>query len=924
MARRAGATAIGAGAVVAVLTLTVGPPSASAAPVDAGSISGRVVTTTGVPLGGICVGVTNGPGTTTGPDGAYVVDGIEPGDHTVLFVDCTPTPIYVASWYHGHTQQEQADPVTVAAGADVPLADMTLEGGVAVAGRVTDGSGVPLAGINVNVNPFDGPGPSAGAQTAPDGTYRTGPLPGGRYRAQFSDPGNAWATQYWPSAPTFNGATPLVLDLVAGNEHGGVDATLTAAATITGIVTDQTGAPLADVCVNPNTPEQNGFSGVGQSSRTAADGTYSLTGLPGGVDLRVQFHDCAAVPTHVDQWYDGVIDANASTAIVVAAGQARTGVDARLADGIRVGGTVTDPAGNPLSGIDVNVNPDGAGASGYARTDGDGRYITTPVPPGRYRVQFRDDTTPPSWATTYWQQQPSYNSATLLDLGAADAPERDGVDGQLAPAASVSGAVTGPSGQPAGNVCVDAVVDTPSGPDGLGQVVTGADGTYAFNGLPAARLRIRVEDCHIAGPYGTVWWPAAGTYDAAGVVDLAAGEHRTGVDVRLTAAATISGTVTDDQQHPLAGICVQAATTQAFGALAQTDGDGNYQLIVAADGEYTVQFVDCTSQPGHVGRTTPNPVAVMLGQRVTGVDAVLVAGPTSSLSGSVRNAGGAAVTGACAVVYLANQYALFGPVNADGTFTVGGIPSGTYAVAFVGCDTGQPSASVHDPTDPGRTYQAQWWHGVDLSLGGTGEGGPDPIAQHATLVAIGAGQQLTGFDQCFGCGSAPPEPSPAPPTTPPAAPTPPAPPTPNPPVLHLAIAITGHSRTHGSITLTFVATAAPGGGQGLRLAEQSSAGAVFTATCTTATGVTAAVHGPGSPLSVTGADDDATYSCSVSATDGGVPVGASAIVLVDPLRPAELPPTGWGTASTLQLAAVVGLAGALAVVVSRRRSWPDR
>src|SRR5690349_18424703 len=104
MARRAGATAIGAGAVVAVLTLTVGPPSASAAPVDAGSISGRVVTTTGVPLGGICVGVTNGPGTTTGPDGAYVVDGIEPGDHTVLFVDCTPTPIYVASWYHGHTQ----------------------------------------------------------------------------------------------------------------------------------------------------------------------------------------------------------------------------------------------------------------------------------------------------------------------------------------------------------------------------------------------------------------------------------------------------------------------------------------------------------------------------------------------------------------------------------------------------------------------------------------------------------------------------------------------------------------------------------------------------------------------------------------------------------------------------------------------------
>ena len=93
-----------------------------------------------------------------------------------------------------------------------------------------------------------------------------------------------------------------------------------------------------------------------------------------------------------------------------------------------------------------------------------------------------------------------------------------------------------------------------------------------------------------------------------------------------------------------------------------------------------------------------------------------------------------AITGGCAVVYLANQYALFGPVNADGTFTVSGIPSGTYALAFLGCDTGQPSATVHDPVDPARTYQAQWWHGVDLSLAGTTEGGPDPIAQHATLL----------------------------------------------------------------------------------------------------------------------------------------------------------------------------------------------
>jgi protocatechuate 3,4-dioxygenase beta subunit len=242
-----------------------------------------------------------------------------------------------------------------------------------------------------------------------------GPLPDGSYRVQFSDPNNVLATQLWQSAVTVNAATPVNFSVSDGNEHGGVNATRTAAATITGLVTDEAGAPLADVCVNANTPEYGGFSGLGSSTRTAADGTYSLTGVPGGIDVRVQFHDCSLVQTHVDQWYNGVTDANASTSLVLAPGELRAGIDARLPDGIRVGGTVTDSAGNPLANIDVNINPDGPGASGFARTDSTGHYATTPVPPGRYRVQFRDDSSPPAWAATYWQQQPSYNSATLLE-----------------------------------------------------------------------------------------------------------------------------------------------------------------------------------------------------------------------------------------------------------------------------------------------------------------------------------------------------------------------------------------------------------------------------------------------------------------------------------------------------------------------------
>ena len=610
-------------------------------------MSGRVVSASGDPIEGICVGVSNGPGATTGADGSYLVEGIEPGRHTILFVDCTATPIYVASWYQGHAQQDQADTVTVVADADVPLADMTLVAGVAVSGVVTDGSGARRwPGSTSTSTPSTGRVRRPAGRRRPTGRYRTGPLPDGSYRVQFSDPNNVWATQYWQSAATFNTATPVQLSVAAGNEHGGVDATLTAGATITGLVTDTAGTPLANICVNANTPEQGGFSGLGSSTQTAADGTYALAGLPGGIDVRVQFHDCSAVPTHVDQWYDGVTDANASTPLVLAAGEVRTGIDGRLPDGIRVAGTVTDTAGNPLAGIDVNVNPDGPGSSGFARTDGDGRYVTSA---GAARALSRP--VPRRLGVAVVGGDVLAAAAELQQRDAARAHRRG--RRRSATGSTVSSRPRRPSAEPSPTstmrpsaTCASTPSSTrPTVRTASARRVTAADGTYTFNGLPSAQVRIRVQDCNVVGPYRTMWWPAADTYDAAGIVDLQAGQHRTGVDVQLTAAATISGTVTDDQQRPLAGVCVQATTPQAFGALAQTDGNGDYQMILNSAGDYTVQFVDCTQQPTHAGVTAPATVPVTLGQRVSGIDATLAAGATSSVTGSIRNGGGVAITG---------------------------------------------------------------------------------------------------------------------------------------------------------------------------------------------------------------------------------------------------------------------------------------
>ena len=474
-----------------------------AAPIDAGSLSGVVQDTTGTGLGGICVSVANGPGTTTAADGSYQVDGVEAGAHTVQFVDCNPTPTFVSTWYLGRQQQDQADVVTVAANSVLVLSDVTMVEGVAVSGTVTGPSGA-AAGINVSVNPYDGAGSSAGATTAVDGTYRTGPLPDGRYRVQFSDPTDALAGQYWQGSATWNGAAQLQLAISDGQEHVAVDATLSSAATISGTVTDSTGTPLADICVNANVADQGGFSNVGSGVTTAADGTYTVAGVPPAGDVRVQFRDCSATPTHLEQWFNGAADFNSANAVSLNAGEQRTGIDAQLADGIRVAGTVTDSIGNPLANINVNLNRADNNGYGYGRSGPDGHYVTSPVAPGDYRVQFTDSASPVTWATTFWDQHPTYGSATLLTLSSSDGPQRDGIDARLAAAATLSGTITDPQAHPVGNVCVTAVIDTVNGPDSPSQVSSAADGTYTLTGLPAGSYKVRVQDCNAVGPYGTI------------------------------------------------------------------------------------------------------------------------------------------------------------------------------------------------------------------------------------------------------------------------------------------------------------------------------------------------------------------------------------------------------------------------------------
>ena len=417
------------GAVVLVTAVAVAPAATSAAPVDAGSVSGTVVDGGGQPLGGICVNVEGQGGVTTDGTGTFLVEGIEPGDHLVQFGDCNSPPTYVSIWYPNAFDRNRATLVTVPPNANQPLGDVTMHLGVRISGTVTSG-GAALNGIFVNVNPYDGSGGGVGASTDVDGNYVTQPVPDGRYRVQFND-GNvgAYATQYWDGQDLFNRATPLDVSVGAdGDERRDVDAVMSPAGTIAGVVTGR-GAPAPGICVNANTPDPgNGYPGLAGAT-TGADGRYRISGLPTDRDIRVSFHDCNQPGTFVDEWYNDVSNPDQATPITLSANEVHE-VDADLAVGVRVAGTVTDSSGRPIRGISVNVNPDGQGPGGFGQTGPDGHYVTSPVPAGKYRVQFRDDSSAAAYASLYWNQQPSFNTANLLDV-AGPSPQIDGIDAQL-------------------------------------------------------------------------------------------------------------------------------------------------------------------------------------------------------------------------------------------------------------------------------------------------------------------------------------------------------------------------------------------------------------------------------------------------------------------------------------------------------------
>ncbi len=274
------------------------------------------------PSGGIGTQVD----TTTGTDGTYSVAGLAAGTYTVCFFVTALVP----QCYNDQPVTGTPTPVTVSGDAATTGIDAALAATGGIAGNVTDAAtAAPVSGVTVEITDTDGSSASY-VTTGADGTYSVSGLAAGSYSVCFyplASSASGYQPQCYNAEPADGSVTPDPVMVTAGATASGVNAALAAGGSISGTVTDAaTSAPLADVEVDVY---PTGSSGIGGTTTTGADGTYSIGALVTG-----QYSVCFYPPDpYLAQCYsaepaDGSVSPDPVT---VTGGTATTGISAAVA-----------------------------------------------------------------------------------------------------------------------------------------------------------------------------------------------------------------------------------------------------------------------------------------------------------------------------------------------------------------------------------------------------------------------------------------------------------------------------------------------------------------------------------------------------------------------------------------------------------------
>jgi hypothetical protein len=280
---------------------------------------------------------------------------------------------------------------TVVLGAVCALA--LLGAGTASAGTISgtvseaEGAHATLPGVEVCSHVIPYTFEDSCTVTGAGGAWSLG-LPAGTYAIHFRD----WAQnrnlvdQYYSGQRFYPGTTVAV---PASGAVGGIDANLAPGSTITGTVTDAaTAAPVGEIPVCALAEYAEGFAE--RCERSGPNGVYTINGLPPG-EFEVEFQ--SGYTNYQPQVYDGVESRSERTPVTIAAaGETKGTIDAAMALGVEITGTLRESTGAPVAAVQVEASlPHATGLRQeqfLAHTDINGNYAFRGLPAGEYLVAF--------------------------------------------------------------------------------------------------------------------------------------------------------------------------------------------------------------------------------------------------------------------------------------------------------------------------------------------------------------------------------------------------------------------------------------------------------------------------------------------------------------------------------------------------------
>ncbi len=501
-------------------------------------------------------------GVCTDDSGHYITGGMAPGKYTLSFNEYGYDESYAAQWYDNEPAEDSADAVEVTIGQG-RSADAALEPTptFTVSGTVTDSSGSGIE--NVDVYFYNDGGYVDDGYTNGDGAYSID-VPKGSYQVRFFPPSDSGYTDQWYNDKPDQGSADTLA--VTGNMSG-INATLAKGGTITGTVTDQgSGTGLSGIDVEAYTQDYQ----TDVYATTGDDGRYTLTGLPGGsytVEFSGDPYNDPDTSAYLSQYYDGHVatDDAISDPVSVTAGSTTDGIDATMAKGATISGTITDAAtGAPLSNICVYPMPTANDGSGYyggtrACTDGEGHYTTAGVPSGSYKLDYTNYNG--RYIEQWYDNQPDSDNANTVEVTQPEA--KSGYDVTMHLGGDISGTVTAQKdSSPLSGICVKLT------PVGGGTTIDGGctadDGTYTTSSVPGGQYDVQFIDD--SGVYTSQYYNQEPDLAHADPVTVNVGQTTSGVDAQLS-GQTVPGAPTNVQAT--AG---DAAATVTFDAPASTGG----------------------------------------------------------------------------------------------------------------------------------------------------------------------------------------------------------------------------------------------------------------------------------------------------------------------------------------------------------------